>query len=110
MDIQALDRLALEMGAAALLIDAAGAAETLALADLAPGLHATLRRWVDTIEAVSASARATDEQTEILAVELTPDEAASLRARAAAHGVTPEVEVAALIESAIQRQAARWEP
>lgn len=58
MDIQALDQLALEMNAAALLIDAAGTAETLSLADLAPGLHATLRRWVETIEAVSASAAA----------------------------------------------------
>lgn len=50
------------------------------------------------------------ERRDSFCVALSPDQAAALRARAAAHGVTPEVEIVALIESAIQRQAARWQP
>lgn len=43
------------------------------------------------------------DHTEVFVVRLAPDEAAALRSRAAAHGVSVEDEILALVEGAIQR-------
>ena len=100
--IDTLDSIAREMDAVTLLIGSSADSPCYGVADLAPGLHALMRRWTDAIDAVTASA--TGAATEVFAVELTSSEADALRARAAAHAVTPEAEILLLVDAAIQRQ------
>lgn len=52
-----------------------------------------------------------DSAGEVFTVTLASSEADALRARAAAHDVTPESEILALVEAAIQRQQGNgWKP
>ncbi len=52
----------------------------------------------------AASSDAIDSAGEVFTVTLATSEAEALRARAAAHAVTPEAEIIALVDAAIQRQ------
>ncbi|NCA72320.1 MAG: hypothetical protein EOM91_20070 [Sphingobacteriia bacterium] len=101
-----LDAIAHEIGAVGLLIGSVDLGACAGVADVAPGLHAMMRRWALTIERVSSSVGGCETETEEVSVELTREEAALLRARAAAHGVSVEVELLGLVDGAIQRHRA----
>lgn len=103
MDISTIEDIAHEMDTVALLVGSIDSTATARVADVAPGLYGMLRRWAATIERVSGSAYGIDAPSEEYSVLLTREEADHLRARAAAHGVTPEGELLALVDAAIQR-------
>lgn len=99
MDLDTLDSITLEMDAVALLIGSAAPCYE----DLAPGLHALLRRWTTSLARIATSAPGA--AGEVFTVNLTCDEAAALQARAVFEARTPEEQIRALVDSAIQR----WE-
>lgn len=105
--VDTLDSVAREMDAVTLLIGSAADSPCYGVADLAPGLHAIMRRWTDTLDSIAASAG--DSETfdlETFVVSLTPAEGAAVRARAAAHAVTPETEILVMLDAAIRRHQA----
>lgn len=101
-----LDAVAHEMDTVALLVGSIDSTATARVADVAPGLYGMLRRWAAKIERVSGAALSFEAPGEEFSVALTSEEADHLRARAAAHGVTPEGELLALVDAAIQRHRA----
>lgn len=113
MDIDQIDELnavAAEMDAVASLLGSASESRY-GFGDAARGLHVLIHRWTDTIERATAGATETGtaeptDPRDTFTVALLPHEADALRARAAAHGVSAECELLALVDAAIQRHRA----